>query len=258
MSSAARQNEAAVRRKTEGHRLLGLSHHNEAGSYSSQFYSEYPIPRDIKWAKGNHWGVEHGRIDNTPASKLIRNITLSFSKFEHDLIVQRTPEGKTIARQNVDFKDGRTNKYGRVQFAHVLELLERANRKHLRLQPTQHMDSLQQQQETSRSTSETRLNAISDLIRTTRHSIHKLINEYTHTEARTTTNIAMQETEAKKAPASTKRYSPNFPISPSYASIFVSVWNTTETLCVPTYGISGGATGKLLIKISTSRSPWYI
>ena len=97
-----------------------------------------------------------GTIDNTPTGKLIRNIMSSFSKFEHDLIVQRTKEGKAIARQNADFKDGRPKKYSRVQLDHTLELLEthsykqverltgisvttiyrakleRANRKHLR------------------------------------------------------------------------------------------------------------------------------
>ena len=65
-----------------------------------------------------------GTIDNTPTGKLIRNIMLSFSEFEHDLIVQRTQEGKAIARQNADFKDGRPKKYSRVQLDHALELLE--------------------------------------------------------------------------------------------------------------------------------------
>jgi DNA invertase Pin-like site-specific DNA recombinase len=65
-----------------------------------------------------------GVIDNTPTGKLIRNIMLSFSEFEHDLIVQRTQEGKAIARQNADFKDGRPKKYSRVQLDHALELLE--------------------------------------------------------------------------------------------------------------------------------------
>ena len=65
-----------------------------------------------------------GVIDNTPTGKLIRNIMLSFSEFEHDLIVQRTQEGKAIARQNADFKDGRPKKYSRVQIDHALELLE--------------------------------------------------------------------------------------------------------------------------------------
>ena len=65
-----------------------------------------------------------GVIDNTPTGKLIRNIMLSFSEFEHDLIVQRTQEGKAIARQNADFRDGRPKKYSRVQLDHALELLE--------------------------------------------------------------------------------------------------------------------------------------
>ncbi len=49
---------------------------------------------------------------------------LSFSEFEHDMIVQRTQEGKAIARQNADFKDGRPKKFTRVQLDHALELLE--------------------------------------------------------------------------------------------------------------------------------------
>lgn len=65
-----------------------------------------------------------GVIDNTPTGKLIRNIMLSFSEFEHDMIVQRTQEGKAIARQNADFRDGRPKKFTRVQLDHALELLE--------------------------------------------------------------------------------------------------------------------------------------
>ena len=65
-----------------------------------------------------------GTIDNSPTGKLIRNIMLSFSEFEHDMIVQRTQEGKAIARQNADFKDGRPKKFSRVQLDHALELLE--------------------------------------------------------------------------------------------------------------------------------------
>ena len=65
-----------------------------------------------------------GVIDASPTGKLIRNIMLSFSEFEHDMIVQRTQEGKAIARQNADFKDGRPKKFSRVQLDHALELLE--------------------------------------------------------------------------------------------------------------------------------------
>ena len=72
-----------------------------------------------------------GIIDDTPTGKLIRNIMLSFSEFEHDLIVQRTQEGKAIARQNADFKDGCPKKISRVQLEHALELLETHSYKQL-------------------------------------------------------------------------------------------------------------------------------
>lgn len=58
-----------------------------------------------------------GIIDDTPTGKLIRNIMLSFSEFEHDMIVQRTQEGKAIARQNADFRDGRPKKFTRISYA---------------------------------------------------------------------------------------------------------------------------------------------
>ncbi|MDR1689538.1 MAG: recombinase family protein, partial [Clostridiales bacterium] len=48
-----------------------------------------------------------GVMDNTPSSKLIRNIFFAFSEFERDMIIERTQEGKAIARQDKDFKEGR-------------------------------------------------------------------------------------------------------------------------------------------------------
>lgn len=65
-----------------------------------------------------------GMMDNTPSSKLIRNIFFSFAEFERDMIVERTQEGKTIAKQNPDFKEGRPKKYSKKQIEHALELLE--------------------------------------------------------------------------------------------------------------------------------------
>ena len=44
-----------------------------------------------------------GYMDNTPASKLVRNIFFPFAEFERDMIVERTQEGKAIAKQNPDF-----------------------------------------------------------------------------------------------------------------------------------------------------------
>lgn len=52
-----------------------------------------------------------GIMDNTPNSKLIRNIFFSFAEFERDMIIERTQQGKAIAKQNPDFKDGRPKKF---------------------------------------------------------------------------------------------------------------------------------------------------
>lgn len=65
-----------------------------------------------------------GIMDNTPASKLIRNIFFSFAEFERDMIVERTQEGKAIAKQKPDFREGRPRKYGKDQIEHALQLLE--------------------------------------------------------------------------------------------------------------------------------------
>ena len=65
-----------------------------------------------------------GIIDSSPTGKLIRNIMLSFAEFERDLIMQRTIEGKIVARQNPDFRDGRPKKFSSTQINHALELLK--------------------------------------------------------------------------------------------------------------------------------------
>lgn len=48
-----------------------------------------------------------GIMDNTPASKLIRGVFFAFAEFERDMIVERTTEGKEIARQNPEYREGR-------------------------------------------------------------------------------------------------------------------------------------------------------
>lgn len=65
-----------------------------------------------------------GVMDNTPSSKLISNVFFAFAEFERDMIVERTMEGKAIAKQNPDFREGRPKKYSRKQIEHALELLE--------------------------------------------------------------------------------------------------------------------------------------
>ena len=64
-----------------------------------------------------------GLMDNTPTGKLIRNIMLAFAEFERDMIVERTQEGKAIAKQNPDFKEGRPKKFSKAQIKHALDLL---------------------------------------------------------------------------------------------------------------------------------------
>ena len=65
-----------------------------------------------------------GMIDSTPTGKLIRNVMLSFAEFERDMIVQRTQEGKVIARLEPNFREGRPKKYTSKQMEHALGLLE--------------------------------------------------------------------------------------------------------------------------------------
>lgn len=64
-----------------------------------------------------------GIMDNTPGSKLIRNIFFAFAEFERDMIVECTQEGKAIAKQSPDFKEGRPKKYSKKQIEHALGLL---------------------------------------------------------------------------------------------------------------------------------------
>ncbi len=64
-----------------------------------------------------------GTMDNTPSSKLIRNIFFSFAEFERDMIVERTQEGKAIARQKEGFKEGRPRKYTKEQLDNALSML---------------------------------------------------------------------------------------------------------------------------------------
>lgn len=51
-----------------------------------------------------------GVLDNSPNGKLMRNIFLAFAEFERDMIVERTTEGKNIARLREDYQEGRPMK----------------------------------------------------------------------------------------------------------------------------------------------------
>lgn len=49
-----------------------------------------------------------GLFDNTPTGKLMRTVFLAFAEFERDMIVQRTSEGKAVAKaKNPEWREGR-------------------------------------------------------------------------------------------------------------------------------------------------------
>lgn len=65
-----------------------------------------------------------GVIENTPTGRLIFTIFSAFAEFERDMIVERTQEGKLIAKQNPNFREGRPRKFSKSQIQHALSLLE--------------------------------------------------------------------------------------------------------------------------------------
>ena len=69
-----------------------------------------------------------GIMDNTPTSKLIRNIFFSFAEFERDMIIERTQEGKAIVKEKAKeegrvFKEGRPRGFDPVRIDEALKML---------------------------------------------------------------------------------------------------------------------------------------
>uniref|UniRef100_UPI001CFC6E8C recombinase family protein n=1 Tax=Priestia aryabhattai TaxID=412384 RepID=UPI001CFC6E8C len=48
-----------------------------------------------------------GLIDDNPVGKLMLTMMSGFAQFERDMIVERTQEGKAIAKERDDFREGR-------------------------------------------------------------------------------------------------------------------------------------------------------
>ncbi len=65
-----------------------------------------------------------GTVDNTPTGKLILTVMLGFAEFERDMIIQRTSEGKSIAKTKVGYWEGRPPKYDMETLIEAAELLE--------------------------------------------------------------------------------------------------------------------------------------
>lgn len=64
-----------------------------------------------------------GILDDTPAGKLVTTVMFAFAEFERDMIVERTQEGKAVARMNPNFREGRPRKFSPIQIQHALSLL---------------------------------------------------------------------------------------------------------------------------------------
>lgn len=66
-----------------------------------------------------------GILDNSPSNVLIRNILLAFAQYEREMIIERTQEGKAIAKEKPGYKEGRPKKFTEEQVNVALELLKK-------------------------------------------------------------------------------------------------------------------------------------
>ena len=65
-----------------------------------------------------------GMIENTLTGNLILTVLLAFAEYERGMIVERTQTGKSVAKQNPNFRDGRPKKFSAAQREHAVQLLD--------------------------------------------------------------------------------------------------------------------------------------
>lgn len=65
-----------------------------------------------------------GVVEDTPMGRLMVTMLSGFAEFERDMIVERMAEGKAIARQREDYREGRPRKYTGEQMRHAMTLLD--------------------------------------------------------------------------------------------------------------------------------------
>ena len=68
-----------------------------------------------------------GLVEDTNIGRLILTIMLAFAEYERSMIIERTQNGKMIAKQAPSFKEGRPKKYSQIQIKHALSLLEQGH-----------------------------------------------------------------------------------------------------------------------------------
>ena len=65
-----------------------------------------------------------GILNNSASGRLIRHVMLAFAEFERDLILQRTRDGREIARLKEGYQEGRPRKYSDKEIQDALSLLD--------------------------------------------------------------------------------------------------------------------------------------
>lgn len=64
-----------------------------------------------------------GLLENTSMGRFFLKTLLAVAEMERNMIVERTQEGKAIAKQNPNFKEGRPKKYTQYQLDEAMKLL---------------------------------------------------------------------------------------------------------------------------------------
>jgi len=65
-----------------------------------------------------------GLLEDTTMGRFFLQTMLAVAEMERNMIVERTQEGKAIAKQQPDFREGRPKKYNRRHINHALKLLK--------------------------------------------------------------------------------------------------------------------------------------
>lgn len=68
--------------------------------------------------------LKTGVMDNTDATADVKKAFFSFADFEREIVVEKMREGKRVAKNNPDFKEGRPKVYDENQIEEALELLK--------------------------------------------------------------------------------------------------------------------------------------
>ncbi|MGE7841418.1 recombinase family protein [Lysinibacillus sp. NPDC093712] len=65
-----------------------------------------------------------GLLENTSMGRFFLTTLLAVAEMERNMIIERTQEGKAIAKQNPNYREGRKPTYTKAQLEHALSMLE--------------------------------------------------------------------------------------------------------------------------------------